>query len=143
MLFLWLFFDIYFEWCLYLICRTSISTIRNRPSNEKCKKIMCLYQIPSIQTRYCSDLNRPSNEKMKKSWIFIECFLYELFSNFLCDLQISVSTLKSRVCSLFVSSLAMKNSANVENRKETNWYAITQRRRYVIESIFRWFIVAF
>ena len=62
----------------------------NRPSNEKCKKIMGLYQIPSIQARYNSDSNRSSNEKMRKSWIFIECSLYKLFSDLLCDLQIFV-----------------------------------------------------
>ena len=38
LLFLWLFFDIYFEWCFYLICRLSISTIRNKFSNEKYTK---------------------------------------------------------------------------------------------------------
>ena len=35
--------------------------------------------------------------------------------------------LESRLCSLFVSSLAMKNSASVENRKETNCFDVRSR----------------
>ena len=97
---------------------------------------MSLYQIPSIQARYSSDSNRPPNEKMGKPWAPIECPLYEPFSGLLCGLQAPVSALRPRVCSLSVSGLAVKNSANVENRKETSWYAITQRRRYEIKSIF-------
>ena len=119
--FVTIFFDMYLEWYLYLICRLSISTIWIDFQMKKSKN----HESLSKFMRYSSDSNRCSNKKMKKSWVPFECSLYEFFLNLLYDLQIFVLILRllwvleSRLCFLFVTNLAMKNSVNVEIRMKT------------------------